>query len=206
MGWEHLTGWWTPGWGSLFTVAVAVAAIAVGAFYNRRTLQRAERHFEQARHDARDDKLRAEISAFLLAVSERSAMDKIYRARLEEARHSEGLEHQPSPRYMQSLIEETVGTVHNRLAVHSFSIRMLTVESRITAPVHQIEQAVRQELDHLREVAGLGDKPVDPRVELRVRLQEMFSSHARSDLEAHIDSSARLLKKYCLEHLPLERH
>lgn len=47
--WEWITGWWTPGWGNLFTVGVAALAIMVSARHNAHTLRMTGDQFTRAR-------------------------------------------------------------------------------------------------------------------------------------------------------------
>ena len=93
--WDGVTGWYTPGWGNLFTVAVAATAIGVSAWYNRRTLRNANEinqrtldntneKFHQGRVDARNDKLRAEIAGLLDALSERKSQWAVFTHRRSE--------------------------------------------------------------------------------------------------------------------------
>lgn len=200
--WEHLTGWWTPGWGNLFTVGVAAAALVVSARHNRRTLQRAEQQFKQNRLDARTDKLRNAIAELLLALGDRTPMEMLYKVKLEEARQTTGSS-KPSIQLHQSIIEETIGGVYNRISMHSFAIRMLTNNAKITAPVHRIEQSVARRLEVIRDAAGLGTKgtPVDA---LKA-IQTVASLTSMDELERAIAQDTKLLTKYCLEHFPLER-
>lgn len=200
MVWQTMTGWWTPGWGNLFTVAVAVAAILVSAYYNKRALDRTNLHFEQARDDARDDRLRAEIAAFLVATDELSITERTYRARLEELESAHRRsDTSPTTKELQRLVDETIGAAYSQVAVRAFSILMLTNDTRIAAPVHQIDSAASDALAHLRNVAGLGDTPRPHDVHiLRTILRDLVESHAQRDRRTQIDGNAKLLKTHCL--------
>lgn len=82
--WHGATGWWTPGWGNLFTVGIAAAAVVAAIVNNRVTLSTsvanfkqaqdaASKQFTEARKDARTEKLRSEIAALMTAIDEQQS-------------------------------------------------------------------------------------------------------------------------------------
>lgn len=82
--WHHVnpTQWWTDwhytdGWGSLGAIVVAILAIIVSAWFNRRTLQQSRilgdetiSVTKQQRADLRSDVLRKELAQWLTMVSQ----------------------------------------------------------------------------------------------------------------------------------------
>ena len=75
---DAITGWqWTPVWGNLLTVAVAIAAIVFSALNSKRTLDLSAKQFRHTREDTRDDKLRAEIAEFFDALGARAALREL---------------------------------------------------------------------------------------------------------------------------------
>ena len=62
--------WHVAGWGNLFTVAVAIIAIGLIAWFDLRTLRSADEKFHQGRIDARNDNPRGDIAAFMDAVEQ----------------------------------------------------------------------------------------------------------------------------------------
>jgi hypothetical protein len=104
--WHWATGWWTPGWGNLFTVVIAGAAVVAAIVNNRMTLSTtvanfkraqdaASKQFTEARKDARTEKLRAEIAALVTAIDEQSSIESKLQSGVMEAMTQVGL---PDPR------------------------------------------------------------------------------------------------------------
>jgi uncharacterized membrane protein YcjF (UPF0283 family) len=79
--WDWITGWWTQGWGNLFTVTAALLAVGVGAWTNLR-------NFRLAREDGRNDRLREEVAALLSATGRWNAQQEMMRKRAYDAKES----------------------------------------------------------------------------------------------------------------------
>lgn len=109
--WHCATGWWTPGWGNLFTVAIAAAAVVAAIVNNRMTLSTtvtnfkraqdaASKQFTEARKDSRTEKLRAEIAALVTAIDEQSSIESKLQRGVMEAMTQVGV---PDPRLVGAL-------------------------------------------------------------------------------------------------------
>lgn len=103
--WHWFTGWWTPGWGNLFTVGIAAAGVVAAIWSSRRTLALTNTNFEraqdatrtqftQARMDSRIEKLRAEIAALVAAIDEQQSVGVKITAGIVDAMGQMGL---PTP-------------------------------------------------------------------------------------------------------------
>lgn len=174
--WDGVTGWYTPGWGNLFTVTLAAAAIGVNAWYNRRTLRNANeinqrtldnanqifnqgrvdanQKFVQARIDARNDKLRAEIAEFLDAVSERRSQWAVFTHRRSEL----------TGQSLRAAWSELLSDSYTRIGTHSLTIEILTDDPGIVDPVRRIVQICgleRQTVDTALEAMSSPTPPAD---------------------------------------------
>ncbi|MCV7114017.1 hypothetical protein [Mycolicibacterium setense] len=203
--WTRLTAWWTPGWGNLFTVGVATLAVMVSARHNGRTLRRAGEQFKQARRDTRNDKLRVEIAALLGAVSERLPRDKVFRARMAETvppdTSSVGLV-KNWLKNANSVMEETVGDVYKRIAMHAFVILTLTNDPAITEPVKQLEQITAEEVADMREFTNKGVKAKDLSGYLQLAGNLGTALLRGIPRQSEIDRATKELRDYCLSHFP----
>lgn len=122
-------------------------AVAVNVLSLRRTV----RHSRQNRIDARTDKLRGEIAAFISALSERPPMAEIWKKRLEEiGRPTNPAALADWARNVRPLVEEMLAPMYQRISAHAFGILMLTDDENITAPVHRLEQLTIDEITDAR--------------------------------------------------------
>jgi hypothetical protein len=142
-------GWyWTQGWGNLFTVVVAVAAIAVSAWYNRRTLRNANAIFDQGRIDARNDKLRAEIAGLMGASGDTRVRQDMFLHRLgKSSRDPRNQSMQARERLQESLkadFSEVLGDAYNRIGVHMISAKLLLLND---------DQTIRDHIDRIGELS-----------------------------------------------------
>jgi hypothetical protein len=148
--WRVVTGWWTPGWGNLFTVAVAIIAIGVSAWFNLRTLRSADKKFQQGRIDARNDKLRGDIAAFMDAVGERASQLDVFTHRINELVKAYLPDNPPGAlaQFQQSskaVLSETLSDAYRRTATHTFAINILTDDPGILDHVNRIQGVVGAE-------------------------------------------------------------
>ena len=141
----------------LGTIVVGVLAVVVSAIFNLATLQRSGRQFQQGRSDARNDKLRAELAAFNVALGERKSQLDVFVYRIQGLAESFSLDDPPD----RSEFERTaraallVADVYRRISGHAFAINMLTDDRDITARVNRIHQEIsadRQEVEATLEL------------------------------------------------------
>lgn len=158
--WDWITGWWSPGWGNLFTVVVALAAVGVSAWFNRKTLANAQHQFAETRKDARTDKLRTEIIAYVAALGERlTQRRKIVRVLDEWTRELGQVDVADLPRVQknaEAIVAEHTSDVYRRINGHAFAIQMLTDDPEIGWPVTRIQLAIGEEERLARQVVGDG--------------------------------------------------
>lgn len=141
----------------LGTIVVGVLAVVVSAIFNLATLQRSGRQFQQGRSDARNDKLRAELAAFNVALGERKSQLDVFVYRIQGLAESFSMDDSPD----RSEFERTaraallVVDVYRRISGHAFAINMLIDDRDITARVNRIHQEIsadRQEVEATLEL------------------------------------------------------
>ncbi|UXA05707.1 hypothetical protein KXD96_22805 [Mycobacterium sp. SMC-2] len=219
--WDGVIDWqWTPGWGNLFTVMVAVAAIAVSAWYNRRTLRGANEKFVQGRIDARNDKLRAELAAYLSDLDEcrlqSRKLGKFMRELIDAPYQLSQAEAQPWQQNAQLVAEkfeqyreqseaaylETVWDVYRRLAVRDFTLMMLTSDKGILEPTHEIYKLIEEDRRDFESLIAAREKmsPSDPRMERGRTLPERHLSR-QSDI---YDQMIKLMD-HCVTEFPVNK-
>jgi hypothetical protein len=180
--WDSVTGWWTPGWGNLFTLAVAAAGIAVSAWFNRRTLLATNEKFQRQLREARHDKLRVEVAELLSDTEELRVQTIKLGNRLSELSKKTYSELSELPesdkaasgavvaRYKveaQGAVTELVSDLYTRLAVRGVTIMMLTSDDQILEPMNKIQKLIdedRHDFDVLvmaREVRQLSNERGD---------------------------------------------
>ena len=114
---------YTPGWGNLFTVTVATAAIIASVIVSRITLKRNAAQFEQSRLDTRNDKLRAEIAALLSTLGERRDRRTVFVKRISDAAHD--------------LRDQSADPVAQAAALERFAIEARVVFAEQISPVYE---------------------------------------------------------------------
>jgi hypothetical protein len=129
----------------LGTIIVGVLAVVVSAIFNFATLQRSGRQFQQGRSDARNDKLRAELAAFNVALGER-------KSRIQGLAESFSPDDPPNSSEFEQTARAAllVADAYRRISGHTFAINMLTDDRDITARVNRIQQQIsadRQEIE-----------------------------------------------------------
>lgn len=138
--WDAVTGWWTPGWGNLFTVLVAVAAIVVSAWYNRRTLRNANAMFNRGRIDARNTEFRKEIAGLMSASGESKYQQIVFLKKFRKSTSDLGAKNpQQRDALMRSLkadFSEVVCDAYNRFGVHMISAKLLLLNDDQTITGH----------------------------------------------------------------------
>ena len=119
----HATWHYTLGWGNLFTVMVALCAIAASVTVSVITLRRNAIHFEQGRIDARNDKLRAEVIDLISALSERRSQVEIVVQRI---RQLENVDRQTIHQHIEAMFSENLWDSYRRATSHAFAALTLT--------------------------------------------------------------------------------
>ena len=178
--WDGVAAWhWTPGWGNLFTVIAAVAAILVGASINLLTLRSANQKFEQGRVDARNVQLMEEIGGLLSASGERGSQQAVYVQRLMEI--VRGLLPNQPPVILdplrwraRSALSETISDTFTRIGTHLIAINLLTDNPRIieqTAVIQAEEFEQKKYLESLIEKIGTQPTPVQDQMSVRLEAE-----------------------------------
>jgi hypothetical protein len=151
--WDHVTGWWTPGWGNLFTVAIATAALGVGAWFNYRTLSRADERHNHGRVDARHDKLRSEVAALLSATGQRRSQMEIFADRIHDliaaAKDQERL-----MVAVKAALNESVVALYAQVDGRAYAVRMLTDDEYLLARVSEIQDVLAEDIAAYEAVLG----------------------------------------------------
>ncbi|ASW91972.1 hypothetical protein [Mycobacterium marseillense] len=158
---EGVIDWeWTPGWGNLFTVLVAAAAIGVSAWYNRRTLRSTDEKFVQGRIDARTDKLRQAVAGLVSDIEEFKQQSQVFWTRIVLLARSAPPNAEPDRdswfRLRAPAIRaETVAGVQHSLLTHAQMVLMLTNDVRIIEPVYRIIGCLQQESRDIKATVAL---------------------------------------------------
>ena len=166
---------YTPGWGALATVIVAVIAVLVSIYTNKKTLdasavqfEKSQRHaqntlntsiaqFRQLREDTRVDKLRIEIIGLINALAERTTRLDIAVNRIDEAldriakidfTEVGAPDLDRADRAMRASMAEEFWEVYARVTAHAFAIRLLTTDASILRIVNDIQEAIALEREH----------------------------------------------------------
>jgi hypothetical protein len=117
-------GWhYTVGWGNLFTVTVAVIAIAASVTVSVITLRRNTDQHEQSRIDARNDKLRSEVIDLISALSQRKSQAEILVRRI---RQLESVDRQTIQQNIDAIFAEDLWDAYRRATSHAFAVLALT--------------------------------------------------------------------------------
>lgn len=161
--WNWITGWWTPGWGNLFTVAIATAALGVGAWFNHQTLKRAAERHTQGRLDARHDKLRAELAALLSASGRRRSEMEIFANRVTDliAATQSIADRGKLMIGIRAALNETVGALYARIEGHVYAVGMLTNDVLILGRIGEIHAVLKSDLADYEIAMELATKPKD---------------------------------------------
>lgn len=145
---------WTPAWGNLATVTVAIVAIAVSAWFNRRTLRRAAAQFSQQRRDDLNEALRKEIADLSSAVTARVYQAYVMLKQLDELIKSLEAEadslsddeiRERGLSGGRALLAQHILPVYNDIDRHATTVRMLTHDQEITGHAERITKAAKEE-------------------------------------------------------------
>lgn len=206
--WEWITGWWTPGWGSFFTVGVAFTAIAVSAYFSHRALQGGREQASKARRDVRNDKLRAEIAELLEAISERASRDTIFRARRSKSFDMPdggefGAVLKAWQREENADVEEAVSDLYRRIALHSFVILTLTTDPELSARVRTLAKLAADEIADVRKLVNESGRGRGDSFSVGAFFGDALrAGHRAQPRKEQIDRESEALREYCLEHFP----
>ncbi|TQR85671.1 hypothetical protein D8S82_15145 [Mycobacterium hodleri] len=164
--WHHgpSTHWWadwhyTDGWGSFGTIVVAVLAILVSAWYNRRTLRQSQvlgaasiTVTRQQRADLRYDVLRKELAQWLTMVSQVETVCGELLRRLQNVDPNTDFGGSPlfhvvdvggpSVGGLHSIIGQALAEPMTNLNSQTIQIQMLTADYSVLVNVHFITQAI----------------------------------------------------------------
>jgi hypothetical protein len=185
-------------WGNIATVTVAIVAIIVSARFNVPTLRRSAAQFQHQRRDARDDKLRAEVAALLVALGERGTQHNNAFTRLVAFVNALDLENlsddelQEPARIARTIAYEEMADVYRRISMHGMTIHMLTNDRAITGPIEGIQAALVAEQAAYTKALSVPDVRQMSWDFLRLRI---------SPSDAMMAIAERHLVAYCLQDL-----
>lgn len=160
--WDSVTGWWTPGWGNLFTVLVAVAAMAVSV----RALKNANKVFNQGRIDARNTKLREEIAGLMSASGEAKYQQDVFvrnfRKSTGDLSSKTGEKRDALMWSLKADFSKVLGDAYNRFGVHMISAKLLLLNDDTTITNHfkKIQDSTNSQqkyIDSLIDAVKSGD-------------------------------------------------
>lgn len=209
VAWAWLTGWWTPGWGNLFTVLVAAAAIAVSAWFNRKTLENARLQFAQTRSDTDNANLRNEVAKFLDIAGERAGELGLFHQQIPDYSQNKISDldtravkelRERYAREIRALINIGFGPVAARVGVQQLVILMLTDDPQTIKATSAIAGAIKEEQQILLAIADLVDEiaegsdgqdvpPLNAQREqmtAKFRKQELIITEQHTALLAHL--------------------
>jgi hypothetical protein len=140
-----LSRWdYTPGWGALATVSLALVAVTI----NLVGLRRASRQFEQTRLDTQADKLRVEVSELVVALMSRNRKSKLLLDRVQDILSDSttaGLSRDRMRQRTQAAFAELVDDFYEEALAHCMSILMLTSDAKVVEPVGEILDALSKD-------------------------------------------------------------
>jgi hypothetical protein len=151
----HAAWHYTLGWGNLFTVMVALCAIAASVTVSVITLRRNASHFEQGRIDARNDKLRAEVIDLISALSQRKSQVEILVRRI---RQLENVDRQTIQQNIDAIFDEDLWDSYRRATSHAFAVLALTEDKEAALAIGLILGAL-EEIRNLVEAAAVNQSP-----------------------------------------------
>ena len=197
--------YYTPGWGALGTVTVAVIALITGVAFNIVTLRRAKTYATQSRQDAKVDKLRTELATYISDIEECRRQSRKLGQRLTElsqaALDSDSLADDYKAN-SQRAFQEIMSDIHDRLAIRSLVLMMLTADEEILRRVSRIEKVIEEDRNDFL-VLVLADKDRSPASLVTDRGATMLERHdSRYD---EIWSEVAELGEYCVKTFPMDR-
>jgi hypothetical protein len=179
----------------LGTIAVGVLAVIVSTVFNVVTLRRSARHFQQGRIDARNDKLRAEIAAFNVALGERKSQLDVFLYRIQEIANTSSLDDPAGASELEQSARAalSVADIYRRISSHTFAINMLTDDSQITACVNRIHREISADRQELEAALQLENRAAPSHAEIEALRQR---EAGRREL---LEREHRALVDYCLK-------
>jgi hypothetical protein len=173
-----MDGWYyTPGWGALGTITVAVIAVLFNLRANRRTLRasgeqftRSQEHaqaslrtsiaqFERVREEARVDKLRIELISLIDALSERTVKLDVAISQIDEvveeiASAAPDLDERLGrvDKAMRRIMGAEYWGVYTRISGHAFAIRLLTADEELLENLNRLQLVIAEERRHYEQV------------------------------------------------------
>jgi hypothetical protein len=212
-----MDGWhYTPGWGSLGTITLAVIAVAVNLLTNKRALRasgvqfaKSQEHaqasletsiaqFERVREEARTDKLRIELISLIDALSERTVKLDVAIGQIDEVVEEIASEVKDLDdrfdrvdKAMRRIMGAEYWGVYPRISGHAFAIRLLTTDHDLWQILNRLQVVIAEEREHYERVVMAR--------QLRRRREEEHARAVEMDLE--IREIATQLTKYGLTKL-----
>lgn len=179
----HAAWHYTPGWGNVFTVTVALIAIISSVVISVITLRRNTSHFEQSRTDARNDKLRAEVIDLVGALSQRSSeVEVVVRRR----RQLENVDRQLIHQGINEMFSGDLWDSYRRATSHSFAVLTLTEDKEAADAISIILGALAR-IRRLAENAAANPSTI-----------HLVDGAQAVKLSHEIDSATQKLKSYAV--------
>jgi len=177
---------YSPGWGNLFTVTVALIAIIASVVVSVITLRRNASHFEQSRIDARNDKLRSEVIDLISALSQRRSQVEVV---IQRIRQLESVDRQAIHQNIEAMFSEDFWDFYRRATSHAFAVLALTEAKEAAEAIGLIHGA----LGKIRKlVENAAANPSTTNLVERAEMVEL--SHA-------INAATQQLKSYAVRKL-----
>jgi hypothetical protein len=192
-------GWhYTPGWGALGTVTVAIIALIASATFNVITLRRASRQAREGRRDARNDRLRGEVAGLFNALAERQGKHMIMAHRLREFANSAPVTGTPAQiSIFQSSVttsyRELVDAPYREIVTRCFAVSLVTKDDNLVGLTDSLRKIIESER---KQYESLIESSVSEHGDLQKIRQRIFE---RADA---IEGARDLIAEYCLKHLP----
>lgn len=158
-------GWYyTPGWGALATVTVALLALVVSTWFNVRTLRRsseqlsqASRQFRQLRDDNLTDKLRVEIAGLLAAMNERDWRIAVAERQMNAIRDPGDTSTERGiaelDLALKAVVAEHLTPMHLRAFNHLFTMELLTDDPTLAAKARELSQLLDEDREAVHDHA-----------------------------------------------------
>lgn len=187
---------YTPGWGSLFTVAVAALALISSLVISVITLRRNARNVEQSRIDAKTDRLKAELIDLINALGERQPRGDVARHRINEAIAEKALNQDAGAVYIEqtakAILAEQLWDVNRRIITHALGTLMLTEDVAVVRPIGQILAAIAEARKIWDEVVDLATSPEADAEAMRRQGER---------IDETVNAANKELVRYCLLNL-----
>lgn len=148
---------YTPGWGSLATVTVALIAVGVGAWFNYRAIKKSDERHRIDRHDDFNTQVRAAVVTLLgaagglwEAVQDQALGRGVLADELEKKQSTKHM--QPPEHRLRESEADRLRPAQMRLDTAARSVRLLAPESPIQQPVKTLTECQGETRQAIQDV------------------------------------------------------